>query len=86
LLLNLFILRSFVSGATDNETDRDLFNARQPYNGTPHLVYSDDDESRSTTGEETYPYLATSTSSNTLRSDSYHDHDERRNHAANFYR
>lgn len=40
--------RSFVGGASNDEIDRDLAIARQPYNGTPNLVYSDY-ESRSTT-------------------------------------
>ncbi|KAI8973884.1 hypothetical protein BDB01DRAFT_807986 [Pilobolus umbonatus] len=41
---------SFVGGASNDEIDRDLSHARQPYNGsnTPNLVYSDY-ESRSTT-------------------------------------
>lgn len=44
------MLRSFVGGVTNEEADRDLIFARQPYNGnnTPNLVYSDY-ESRSTT-------------------------------------
>ncbi|EIE77344.1 hypothetical protein RO3G_02048 [Rhizopus delemar RA 99-880] len=43
-------LRSFVDGATNEEIDRDLTIAKQPYKGnnTPNLVYSDY-ESRSTT-------------------------------------
>ncbi|KAI8888192.1 hypothetical protein K501DRAFT_268085 [Backusella circina FSU 941] len=43
-------LRSFVGGASNDEIDRDMMYARQPYNGanTPKLVYSDY-ESRSTT-------------------------------------
>lgn len=46
-------LRSFVGGASNDEVDRDLAIARQPYNGnnTPNLVYSDY-ESRSTTHSE----------------------------------
>ncbi|KAI8880214.1 hypothetical protein K501DRAFT_335547 [Backusella circina FSU 941] len=82
----LSTISSFVSGVTDNEADRDLLHARQPFDGTPHLVYSDDDESRSTTGEETYPYLVTSTSSNTLRNNNYHNHEERRGQSTNYYR
>lgn len=46
----LYAIGSFVGGATNDEIDRDLVYARQPYNGnnTPNLVYSDY-ESRSTT-------------------------------------
>ncbi|KAL7330979.1 hypothetical protein PS15p_203237 [Mucor circinelloides] len=46
----LYMIGSFVGGATNEEADRDLIFARQPYNGnnTPNLVYSDY-ESRSTT-------------------------------------
>ncbi|KAF1804079.1 hypothetical protein V8B55DRAFT_1511052 [Mucor lusitanicus] len=46
----LYTIGSFVGGATNEEADRDLIFARQPYNGnnTPNLVYSDY-ESRSTT-------------------------------------
>ncbi|KAI8640091.1 hypothetical protein BD408DRAFT_420284 [Parasitella parasitica] len=46
----LYTIGSFVGGATNEEADRDLIIARQPYNGsnTPNLVYSDY-ESRSTT-------------------------------------
>lgn len=46
----LYAIGSFVGGATNEEADRDLVYARQPYNGdnTPNLVYSDY-ESRSTT-------------------------------------
>lgn len=49
-ILNLSSLRSFVGGASNDEIDRDMMYARQPYNGanTPNLVYSDY-ESRSTT-------------------------------------
>ncbi|KAI8054828.1 hypothetical protein BDF21DRAFT_431142 [Thamnidium elegans] len=46
----LYAIGSFVGGASNDEIDRDLVYARQPYNGnnTPNLVYSDY-ESRSTT-------------------------------------
>ncbi|KAI8359161.1 hypothetical protein BD560DRAFT_405491 [Blakeslea trispora] len=45
-------IASFAGGATNEEADRDLAFARQPYNGnnTPNLVYSDY-ESRSTTDD-----------------------------------
>ncbi|KAI8092377.1 uncharacterized protein B0P05DRAFT_526034 [Gilbertella persicaria] len=46
----LHSIGSFVGGATQEEADRDLVFARQPYNGTPNLVYSDY-ESRSTTDD-----------------------------------
>ncbi|KAI7890328.1 uncharacterized protein EV154DRAFT_253243 [Mucor mucedo] len=50
----LYAIGSFVGGASNEEIDRDLVYARQPYNGnnTPNLVYSDY-ESRSTTDD--YP-------------------------------
>jgi hypothetical protein len=50
ITLTTICSRSFVGGATNDEIDRDLVYAREPYNGnnTPNLVYSDY-ESRSTT-------------------------------------
>ncbi|CAO3679933.1 unnamed protein product [Rhizopus stolonifer] len=50
----LYTIGSFVGGATDEEINRDLSIAKQPYKGnnTPNLVYSDY-ESRSTTDTPT---------------------------------